>query len=254
MADRKRTEFDWGDMRFFAALARHGSLSGAARALSVNHATISRRITALEHSLGVALVERRPHGYQLTPAGQQALEAASAMETAALSLPRPNDEVQPSGLLRITATPSLVDAYLIGRLGALRRQQPMLDIEVFSDRRTMSLTRHEADVALRIGRPADSELIGRRLVTIGFAYYADRSWMKKLAAGAQPTFVGFDEGGLHLPEARWLTRKFPKCRLAFRAASQLSQALAAKAGYGVALLPHFIASSINGLSRSPARR
>lgn len=73
MADRKRTEVDWQDVRVFLALGRYRSLSAAARALQVNHATIARRLQSLEHSMGEKLVERRPDGYLLTPAGEVAL-------------------------------------------------------------------------------------------------------------------------------------------------------------------------------------
>ncbi|MBI0539672.1 LysR family transcriptional regulator, partial [Roseomonas sp. KE2513] len=66
MADQKRTDLDWQDVRNFVALARHGSLSAAARMLSVNHATIARRLHSLEESLGEKLVERRSDGYVLT--------------------------------------------------------------------------------------------------------------------------------------------------------------------------------------------
>src|SRR5438105_6972666 len=110
MADRFRTaDIDWEDVRFFAALARHGSLSAAARALSVNHATVARRLAALEQSLGTRLFKRRPSGYELTGAGRSALEAADAMETAATALSGLEPEAALTGLGRITATPSLAE-------------------------------------------------------------------------------------------------------------------------------------------------
>ena len=80
MADEKRTEVDWQDLRIFLALGRHGSLSAAARALGVNHATIARRLHS-EDSLGEKLVERRPEGFVLTAAGTHTLAAASDMES-----------------------------------------------------------------------------------------------------------------------------------------------------------------------------
>lgn len=83
MPDRTRTAPDWEDVRFFLALARHGSLSAAARALKVNHATVARRVAGLEASLGAALLERRPAGYELTGFGRLALQAAGGMEDAA---------------------------------------------------------------------------------------------------------------------------------------------------------------------------
>jgi DNA-binding transcriptional LysR family regulator len=87
MADRKRTaSFDWEDVRYFLALARAGSLSGAARTLRVNHATVARRIGALEASLRRVLFDRRADGYGLTAHGQAALDTALAMERSALGL------------------------------------------------------------------------------------------------------------------------------------------------------------------------
>jgi len=89
MPDRFRTaRIDWEDVRFFVALARHGSLSAAARALTVNHATVARRLAALEQTLAIKLFKRRPIGYELTAAGHSALEAADAMEGAAAALAR----------------------------------------------------------------------------------------------------------------------------------------------------------------------
>jgi len=79
---KKRTDADWSDLHVFAALARHGTLSAAARALKLNHATIARRIAALERSLDAKLVERRPHNYALTARGQTVLDAVAAMESA----------------------------------------------------------------------------------------------------------------------------------------------------------------------------
>src|ERR1700761_8138847 len=105
MAEQIRTDIDWADIRVFVALARHGSLSAAARALSVNHATIARPIAALERDMGEKLVERRPDGYALTPAGTNALAAAIAMEAAAASLSRGGLEEGPRGLVRVSATP-----------------------------------------------------------------------------------------------------------------------------------------------------
>jgi molybdate transport repressor ModE-like protein len=89
MPDRFRTaRIDWEDVRFFAALARHGSLSATARALRVKHATVARRVAALEDALRVKLFERWPTGYKLTTAGRRALMATDAMESAAGALER----------------------------------------------------------------------------------------------------------------------------------------------------------------------
>src|SRR5262245_43699333 len=103
MTDRFRTAaLDWEDVRVFAALARHGSLSATARALTITHATVARRIAALERSLGARLFKRRPSGYELTAAGRDALQAADAMESAAAALVRLEPEPALTGIVRIT--------------------------------------------------------------------------------------------------------------------------------------------------------
>jgi molybdate transport repressor ModE-like protein len=141
MADHFRTGLDWEDIRVLIALARHGSLSGAARALAVNHATVARRLSSLEQALGDKLVERRPDGYILTPSGAQALAAANDMEIAAASLFRGGPSSGPSGLVRINATPSLMQGFLVTRMSALVGRYPALDIELATNIRSISLER-----------------------------------------------------------------------------------------------------------------
>lgn len=250
MADNFRTNIDWEDVRFFTALARHGSLSAAARALAVNHATVARRIAAFETTIGTKLFHRRPTGYELTVAGHGILESAGQMEQAAALL-RAGTERRPSigGLVRITATPSLAGAFLIPHLTPLLAAHPDLDVEVIADHRSVSLARHEADIALRLARPKDGDLIARRVVTLGFGIFGTTEWRDRLDQGAAPRFVGFDEANAHLPEATWLRRHFPGARLVLRSNSLISQAVSARAGQGLAVLPDFIGADDAGLVR-----
>jgi molybdate transport repressor ModE-like protein len=240
MADRKRTALDWEDVRVFLALARHGSLSAAARTLGVNHATIARRIRALESSTGEKLVERRPDGYVLTPAGTHVLTAASDMEAAAQMIGRSGPDGTPAGLVRINAPPALAHGFLAARLAAITRLYPALDIDLATDIRGVSLERHEADIAIRLGRPDDGDVMARPLVTIGYGFYGTPEACEHVERGGEPIFIGFDEADVHVPEAGWLARTFPGARLAFRAGNQFAQAIAARSGAGVALLPHYI--------------
>ncbi|WP_271618211.1 LysR family transcriptional regulator [Bradyrhizobium sp. CCBAU 51745] len=141
MAVKNRTTLDWEDVRVFLALARHGSLSAAARALSINHATVARRVQSFERSLGERLVERRLDGYVLTPAGARLLGPANDMETAAANLSRQRKEHQPAGLVRVNAPPSLSQHFLASRLADLCRSYPGIDIDLATDFRTVSLER-----------------------------------------------------------------------------------------------------------------
>jgi DNA-binding transcriptional LysR family regulator len=247
MPDRFRTGLDWEDVRFFAALARHGSLSAAARALTVNHATVARRLAALEQTLGSKLFKRRPTGYELTAAGRSALDAADAMESAAAALSQLEPEPALSGLVRITATPSLAEVFLIPRLAALQQQHPALDLEIMAERRPVSLQRHQSDIALRLGRPERGELLARRVARVAYRFYAtpalrDKFWRDRLKQDVQPSLIGFDEAGAQFPEALWLARHLRKARLAFRCNNLIGQLSAARAGCGIAMLPCFLAA------------
>jgi DNA-binding transcriptional LysR family regulator len=248
MAEQIRTGTDWEDIRVFIALARHGSLSGAARALSVNHATVARRVASLERTLGNRLVERRPNGYLLTAAGDHALAAAKAMETAAAALSRGGADHTPRGLVRISATPGMTQGFLISRMAGLASRHPGLDIEIATDVRAVSLERREADIALRFGRPKDGDLIARRAVTFGYGLYGSTEWRRRIKRGVTPIFIGFDEATAHIPDAQWLARQFPRARFALRNGNQFAQAAAAEAGVGIALLPHFIGRANHALA------
>ncbi|MDR3476048.1 MAG: LysR family transcriptional regulator [Devosia sp.] len=255
MDERNRTRLDWEDVRVFVALARRGSLSGAARSLGVNHATVARRIASLEAAAGGACFERRPGGYALTDRGKRILDAAAAMEDAAGRLTAAaGAEEHPAlrGIVRLSATPSIAESFVIPQLGSLQRAHPGLDIELVADRRLVSLSRHEADLALRLGRPADSTLVGRKLASLAFGLYAAPEVAAAHAARPElAPFISFDDSGSALPEAVWLREALPDARIAFRANGQMAQAAAARVGLGIAPLPHFLAAEDPGLVRVP---
>lgn len=247
MTDKKRTEIDWQDVRVFLALARHGSLSAAARALSVNHATISRRIQSLESSMGEKLVERRPEGYVLTSAGTRAMEVASEMESAAQTLGRGDINDSLKGLVRVNAPPGLAQGFLIAHLAKLPSLHPGLDIDLAIDLRSISLDRHQADIAIRISRPLDGDFIARPLGYMDFGFYGSDEICLRVEEGGPPSFITFDEENSDIPDAVWLAKHFPRTRISFRTNNHVAQAQAAKCGAGLALLPHYIGRKESGL-------
>ena len=242
---KKRTErLDWEDVRYFVALARNGTLSATARALRVNHATVGRRIASLEALLGRALFARRAAGYALTAEGKAVLGEASAMDKAALSVLRLLDAgTELSGLVRLAAGRVLAERFLIDRLRAFHERYPAIDLEVTGGSRLVSLAKREADVALRYGPSKDSELVARRVATITFGLYASSAYRDKLRTGQAPALIGFDQESDFIAEAQWLSRQFGDRRFSFRTNSQTTQAAAARAGYGVALLPKYIVAT-----------
>jgi len=241
MPDKKRTDLDWEDVRYFVALARHRTLSATARALRVNHATVARRVASLETLLGHPLFDRGAFGYVLTAEGKALVNYASAMNEAALSILRRLDAgTELSGRVRLAAGRVLAERFLIDRLRAFHERYPAIDLEVIGGSRVVSLAKRQADLALRYGSPKDSELVARRVAKLRFGLYASPDYRDKLKGGEPRVFIGFDENSEFVAEAQWLERHFGRSRFSFRTSSQTTQAAAARAGYGIALLPKYV--------------
>lgn len=248
MPVQKRSAPDWDDLRYFLALARHGSLSAAARALKVSHATVARRVASLEASLQAPLFDRKADGYAPTAQGRRVEQLARSMEDAAqASADLTSPDAGLSGLVRLTMARSMAERFVVDRLGDFHRQHPAIDLEIIADSRVISLSRREADIALRFGRPKDSDLLARRLSSVAFSFYASRGYAKSLKGTASPAMIGFDDDNDFIADAAWLNREFPQARFILRTNSQATQAAAARAGLGVAQLPLHVGHSDPGL-------
>ena len=130
--NRASGSWQWDDVRFFLAVARAGSLSGAARALSVGHVTVGRRITLLEKRLGVTLLNRTPDGFATTSAGEAILRQCMAMESAALNLERiaAGRDSLVNGSVRVTTTEALAYQLVAPAIAALRQAYPQLQVDL----------------------------------------------------------------------------------------------------------------------------
>jgi len=252
-----RAGLDWGDLRFFLELARTGSLSRAARRLGVDRNTVGRRVASLEETLGLTLFERGPQGWSRTAAGDELAELATRVEENVLALARHADAADRdlAGTVRLT-TPTHVCAQLLApALPSLRERHPRLLLEVAVDQRIFDLTRREADLALRLGRPRETGLVMRKLGEVAYGLYAARGQPAarrgRVDFEADP-FVGFDDSLASVPQERWLARVAPVRKLVFRCNSSLSLVAAVKAGMGVAVLPCFVAAADPGLVRLEA--
>ena len=256
MAVQKRTAgLDWEDVRYFAALARHGTLAATARTLKVTHATVARRLANLETSLGQPLFARHREGYRLNAAGAAALGEAAQMELAAGALQAARDShtgtgVRPiAGQVRITVARVFADGFLAERLGGLTRQHPGLELEIVATSRNLSLARREAEIALRLARPAAGELVARRIATLDYGFYTSPEYKRRIDCGEPAAFIAFDDASDHVPEAAWVQKFFSGRQVVLRANSQGAQAAAARGGAGVALLPGLLARASGGLER-----
>jgi DNA-binding transcriptional LysR family regulator len=241
MADKKRTgDFDWEDIRYFLAVTRAGTLSGAARSLRVNHATVARRIGALEKALSQVLFDRRADGYGLTARGEAVLQTALAMERVAVTLPEGVEADGFQGTVRVTTVRSLANLFLINRLGPFHKSRLGITLEIITDIRLMSLARREADIALRLGRPRDSGLIGRKLADIHYAFYAAPTVAAQLKAGKPIPLITYHLDSEDISEAAWIKKHFNSHPVSFRSNDNEAQAAAARAGFGLAMLPRYM--------------
>lgn len=180
--DWRSIKFDWNRARAFLVTAEEGSLAAAARSLGMTQPTLGRQVAALERELGVDLFTRRGRGLELTPNGINLLEHVRLMGDAAnrfsLSASGKSDEIQ--GDVSITATELLSAFILAPMIKTLREMEPGIEIEINSTNEERDLNRREADIAIRSFRPAQPELIAKRLCSVRAHLYAAKSYLQKL--------------------------------------------------------------------------
>lgn len=251
MSVHKRPErMDWDGLRYFRAVASAGTLSGAARALRVEHSTVARRLDALERELGARLFLRNPRGYTPTRVGHALLESVAAIEREVSAIARlaGGEDVEMSGAVRVATADALAKHVVLPATARLVAEHPGLSLELVSDTRQHDLSRREADVALRIGASLDTRLVGRKLVGLGFGLYSARPRPKKLAL-ERAEFVTFDEAVGKLPHEAWLAEHAPNARVVLRSNRQETLTEAVRLGLGLGLLPCVVAGPGSGLER-----
>jgi molybdate transport repressor ModE-like protein len=250
---------DWNELQLVLAIARSGALTAAARSLGIDHSTAFRRLNALEARLGVRLFERLPGGaYLPTPAGERMTAAAERMEEEAFAVGRDlkGRDHRLTGSLRVTSSETLAHCLLTGQIAAFRKVHPGITVELAVDNRVLSLSRREADIALRPVRPKERELWGRRLADVAWAVYASRDYSHLSGDDrGQPgdlrghPLIGWDKAATGIAAAVWLDRAARDDAFAFRTNSLVNQLVAAKAGIGLTLLPRYLGDLEPGLVR-----
>lgn len=231
---------DWDELHTFLAVARHGTLSAAARALGVTQPTMGRRLAAMEARAGARLLQRLPGGYALTPLGETILGNAERIEAEVLAAERAitGKDVALEGVVRLTTVDSLAARIVTPALVALQRQHPGITIELVPDMRSLSLSKREADLALRMSRFEGHEVAARRVGSLAMGFYGSREVVARLDH-SQPRLVTVMDDQAHLPEARWLRETFPEASVGFQSNSREVQVQAARAGAGIAALARY---------------
>jgi DNA-binding transcriptional LysR family regulator len=243
---------DWSNLRYFLALARSGSLSAASKVLGTDHTTVARRVQALEKELGLHLVDRRARAYSLTPSGQRVHDLVARAEAAIADIERFAQSVNrtPHGLVRISGPPGLINHWLAPRLSKLQARLPGLRIALVGEAREASLSRREADLALRLFRPRGNALVARKLAKVTYGLYGSKEYL----SGRLPEdldFLGHDESEDHLPQHKWLRAMAGDREFTLRANDLGALLGAVRAGLGLAVLPQTLARHDKVLRQVP---
>ena len=250
--------FDWDDLRYFLAVQRAKSLARAASDLGIADTTVGRRLTALEEKAGTKLFDRTPEGYVLTPAGRAILPRAERMEMEALALEREvtGSDDRLEGTVRVSVTEMLATRFIAPHIARFAEKHPEIALDLVCTNEVVNLARREADVALRLTRPREDNVITKELSPILVALYASKKYVEKHGVPADPertlaghTVILFAATRHFRWENDWFEPRAADARIAMRSDSVSSIFSAISAGLGIGLLPRMAAETDPSLVR-----
>lgn len=255
--DNSLSKLDWSLVQAFLAVAETGSLSAAARALGTSQPTLGRKVREVEAALGSELFSRHPKGLELTETGRAMLPAAQAMRDAAarMTLIAAGDDQRLEGSVRITASVVMSHFVLPPILTRLRQEEPGISIDLVASDSTENLLFREADIAVRMYRPSQLDMVTRHVTELSLGVYAAKSYLDRVGrpdsveALLALDWVGYDRNDLMIRGMRaagWpVTRDFFKLRTDDQAAHwQL-----VRAGGGVGVMQQAIGGRDPGVER-----
>ena len=239
---------NWDDVRIFLAIARNGQILGAARALNLNHATVARRLTALEDALGSRLFTRKTNGSDLSAEGERFLVHAEAMESAMLAASQSaGADSLIEGTVRVGAPDGFGVAFLAPRLGELVARHKGLRIELVPVPRAFSLSRREADIAVTLERPREGRLVARKLTDYRLGLYAAQAYLDQHGTPASldelsgHQLVGYVEDLLYTASLDYTAEFLKGWRSSLAISSAMGQTEAVRSGAGIGILHAFMA-------------
>lgn len=242
-------QFSWDDLRYFLAVARTGQLSAAARRLRSNHVTVSRRIERLEGALCGRLFERSARGYTLTVMGERLVRHAETMEREADGFAETalGSSTALKGAVRVSAPEGFGNFFLAARLPGFARAYPALTIEFVTIQQIVSLSRREADLSVSLSRPPSGPYRAVEIVPYRLFVYASRDYiaahgsLSSREAVAGHPLIGYVEDMIFTAGLDYLREILPGMRASYQSSSIQAQLAATRAGYGIGILPYFLA-------------
>jgi molybdate transport repressor ModE-like protein len=249
------TQMDWDNLRIFLAIARAGQILAAAKALQVNHATVARRLDALEEELGTKLFERSTTGTVLTVTGEKLLTRVERMESELLQADIISTPNTVSGVVRVGAPDGFGTFHLAPLLAKLANAHPSLTIQLVPLPRTFSLSRREADIIVTIERPKLGRAIIKKLTDYSLSVYAAKNYLKRVG-NIQSTddltdklFITYVEDIAYsraLDYTADLAKLMPRH---YECGSVVAQMEAVRAGEGIGILHDYAAAEYPELQR-----
>jgi DNA-binding transcriptional LysR family regulator len=242
---------EWGDLRVFLAVARTGSLGGAARLLKQSQPTMGRRLAALEHDLGTVLFQRTTRGMVLTEEGTRVLGSAERMEAESLSLLRQVNSAtrEIEGTLKVASSEWFGTFVLAPLLGEFSRLYPRVGLELRTDHRFPNLDRREVDVAFRIVAFDEPDVVARRVLRLPYAVYQSRAGGSPSEIDKKARIITLTTNLSHLSDVAWFRRVLPEARVVVRSNNREVQAQLCRQGMGVAILPCALGDRFSDLER-----
>lgn len=251
--------FDWNDLRFFIAVARHGSTLAAARNLRTSQTTVARRIAALEGAIGLPLFEKRQAGYSLTPAGHDLLARAEQVEASASGFAEAAGAHSRTlkGTVKVTTEEVYAITLLTPMLRELHDQHPDIVIELDTSQQVRDLGAGEADISLRStkSKHQPAGLVGRRLCVDDWSLYCSRDYAARhgvpgnLDELKKHPFIGGGGGNLWIHYQAWLQTLGLENNVAMHHATSGGLLSGVRSGFGIATLPCVVADSDPDLVR-----
>lgn len=240
-------DFSWDDLRYFLAVAEHGSLSAAAKQLESNQPTVGRRITALETALGTRLFQRTRAGLTLTHEGTELLEHAQSVRLGVGNISRlaSGQHTRPQGSVRVALPEGLCHDLVIPSLRDFYRQYPLIRLILQVSSRTANLTRGEADVALRLFRPKEANLVVRQLSVMHLALAASSEYLKRQGVPRtekelkEHFVIAYGDELAGLQENQWLLERTSPEHVLLQSDSTTTRLVATEAGLGISIQPRW---------------
>jgi DNA-binding transcriptional LysR family regulator len=241
---------EWELWRSFLATAETGSLSGAARSLSLTQPTVGRHIDKLESSIGTSLFTRSQRGLQPTSTALNLLPYARDMSAAAQALVRmaSGEASSATGVVRLTASHVVGAELLPPVLAEFREIHPGVQLEVVLSDRQDDLLRHDADLAVRMTRPSQAALVAKRLGTLGIGLYAHVAYLERcgspttIDALLTHSLIGVDRDTQSLADLSFGDTPVTPQMFSYRCDNDLGQLAAMRAGVGIGVCQHVIAA------------